>query len=107
MAIAVQQMSPVAHLPLSLGVVRRWEGATLLDRLLLPHPAHGLSGDAGSKPWSSRFWTGIMPSTRWANGWKSAGWGRCYRRGSPGLRSMMTAWGTASLRCWRPISIRC
>ena len=43
MAIAVQQIYPVAHLPLILGVLRRLEVATVIDRLLPPHPAHVLS----------------------------------------------------------------
>ena len=47
MAIAVQQIHPVAHLPLVLGVLRRLEVATLIDRLIPPHPAHGLSCGRG------------------------------------------------------------
>lgn len=47
MAIAVQQICPVAHLPLILGVLRRLEVATLIDRLIPPHPAHGLSCGRG------------------------------------------------------------
>jgi transposase len=47
MAIAVQQIYPMAHLPLILGVLRRLEVATLLDRLIPPHPAHGLSCGRG------------------------------------------------------------
>jgi Domain of unknown function (DUF4277) len=47
MAIAVQQIYPVAHLPLVLGVLRRLEVATVLDRLIPPHPAHGLSTGRG------------------------------------------------------------
>jgi hypothetical protein len=47
MATTVQQMHPVAHLPLVLGVLRRLEVATVLDRLIPPHPAHGLSGGRG------------------------------------------------------------
>jgi hypothetical protein len=43
MASAVQQMQPVAHLPWVLGVLRRLEVATVIDRLIPPHPAHGLS----------------------------------------------------------------
>src|SRR4029450_4681113 len=62
---------------------------------------------AGLKPWSSLFWTGIMPSTRWGNGWKSGGWWRCYSRDSRGPRSMITAWGTSWMRCLQPISTRC
>jgi Domain of unknown function (DUF4277) len=47
MATAVQQMHPVAHLPLVLGVLRRLEVATVIDRLIPPHPAHGLSYGRG------------------------------------------------------------
>ena len=47
MALAVQQIRPVAHLPLVLGVLRRLEVATVIDRLIPPHPAHVLSGGRG------------------------------------------------------------
>ena len=47
MAIAVQQIHPVAHLPLILGVLRRLEVATVIDRLIPPHPAHVLSYGRG------------------------------------------------------------
>jgi hypothetical protein len=47
MAIAVQQMRPVVHLPLVLGVLRRLEVASLLDDLLPPHPAQVLSPGRG------------------------------------------------------------
>jgi transposase len=47
MAVAVQQMYPVAHLPLILGVLRRLEVATVIDRLLPPHPAHVISCGRG------------------------------------------------------------
>src|SRR5919106_1330564 len=47
MAMAVQQIHPVAHLPLVLGVLRRLEVAAVIDRLIPPHPAHGLSGGRG------------------------------------------------------------
>ena len=47
MAMAVQQIHPVAHLPLILGVLRRLEVATVIDRLIPPHPAHGLSCGRG------------------------------------------------------------
>jgi hypothetical protein len=43
MAIAVQQVYPIAHLPLVLGVLRRLEVATVIDRLIPAHPAHTLS----------------------------------------------------------------
>jgi hypothetical protein len=47
MAMTVQQMRPVAHVPFVLGVFRRLAGATILDRLLPPHPAPGLSCGRG------------------------------------------------------------
>ena len=47
MAIAVQQMRPLAHLPLILGVLRRLAVATVIDRLIPPHPAHVLSTGRG------------------------------------------------------------
>jgi transposase len=47
MAIAVQQIDPIAHVPLVLGVLRRLEGATVIDRLIPPHPAHGLTTGRG------------------------------------------------------------
>jgi transposase len=47
MTIAVQQIYPVAHLPLILGVLRRLEVAPLIDQLIPPHPAHGLSCGRG------------------------------------------------------------
>jgi len=47
MAITVQQVYPIAHLPLVLGVLRRLEVATVIDRLIPPHPAHVLSGGRG------------------------------------------------------------
>jgi len=47
MAITVQQIHSVAHLPLVLGVLRRLEVATLIDGLIPPHPAHGLSCGRG------------------------------------------------------------
>src|SRR5215510_6702524 len=77
MAIAVQQVYPIAHLPLVLGVLRRLEVATVIDRLIPPHPAHVLSCGVGSKPWSWPFWMAIMRSIRWGHGWKSGGWWRC------------------------------
>src|SRR5919202_5562637 len=47
MAVSVQHIYPIAHLPLVLGVLRRLEVATVLDRLIPPHPAHGLSCGRG------------------------------------------------------------
>jgi transposase len=47
MAMTVQQIRPVAPLPLVLGVLRRLEVATIIDRLIPPHPAHVLSCGRG------------------------------------------------------------
>jgi hypothetical protein len=49
MATTLQQMHPVAHVPLVLGVLRRLEIATIMDRIIPPHPAHGLSCGRGIK----------------------------------------------------------
>src|ERR671924_1066256 len=47
MAMTIQQISPVAHLPLVLGVVRKLNVAALLDTFCPPHPAHVLSCGRG------------------------------------------------------------
>src|SRR5246127_72762 len=47
MTITVQQIHPVAHLLLVLGVLRRLEVATVIDHMIPPHPAHGLSCGRG------------------------------------------------------------
>jgi hypothetical protein len=47
MAMTVQQIRPVAHVPFLRGGLRRLEGAPIIDRLIPPHPAHGLSCGRG------------------------------------------------------------
>jgi transposase len=47
MVIAIHQISPVAHLPLVLGVVRKLNVAALIDTFCPPHPAHVLSCGRG------------------------------------------------------------
>jgi transposase len=47
MAIAIHQISPVAHLPLVLGVVRKLKVAALIDTFCSPHPAQILSCGRG------------------------------------------------------------
>ena len=49
MALTVQQIRPVAHLPLVLGVLQRLEVATVIDSLITPHPAHVLSTGRGGE----------------------------------------------------------
>ena len=58
MAIAVQQIRPVAHLPLVLGVLRRLEVASLIDDLIPPGAcaldwAWGRSPGPGHHGWRS------------------------------------------------------
>jgi hypothetical protein len=47
MAVTMQQIRPVAHLPGVLGVIRKLQGAALLDTFCPPHPAHVLSCGRG------------------------------------------------------------
>src|SRR5919108_1538681 len=47
MAVTIQQISPVAHLPLVLGVVRKLNVAALIDTFCPPHPAHVLTCGRG------------------------------------------------------------
>src|SRR5438093_11813656 len=47
MVVAMQQISPVAHLPLVLGVIRKLNVAALIDTCCPPHPANVLSCGRG------------------------------------------------------------
>ena len=47
MAMTIQQISPVAHLPLVLGVVRKLNVAAIIDTFCPPHPAHIISCGRG------------------------------------------------------------
>src|SRR5437773_12491454 len=47
MTVAIHQISPVAHLPLVLGVVRKLNVAALIDTFCPPHPAHILACGRG------------------------------------------------------------
>jgi transposase len=49
MTATVQQIHPIAHLPLILGVLRRLEVASLLDDLIPPHPDHVLTTGRGGE----------------------------------------------------------
>jgi hypothetical protein len=49
MAIAMHQISPVAHLPLVLGVVRKLNMAAIIDTFCPPHPANVLSCGRGGE----------------------------------------------------------
>ena len=61
MATTIQQMHPVAHWPLVLGVLRRLEVATVIDRLIPPIRRMGSRVGVASKPWCSPFWMDIIP----------------------------------------------
>jgi hypothetical protein len=69
--MAVQQMHPVAHLPLVLGVLRCLEVATVIDRLIPPHPAHGLLCGRRVEALVLAILDGHHPSTRSGSGSKS------------------------------------
>jgi transposase len=47
MTVTIHQISPVAHLPLVLGVVRKLQVAALIDTFCPPHPANVLSCGRG------------------------------------------------------------
>src|SRR5689334_25172447 len=47
MAVTIHQISPVAHLPLVLGVVRKLQVAALIDTFGPPHPANIVSCGRG------------------------------------------------------------
>jgi transposase len=47
MAITVHRISPVAHLPLILGMLRKLDVAGIIDGLLPPNPAHVLASGRG------------------------------------------------------------
>jgi hypothetical protein len=47
MALTVQQIRPMAHLPFILGVLRRLEVATVIESLIAPHPRHVRSTGRG------------------------------------------------------------
>src|SRR5262244_3109625 len=49
MTLAIHQISPVAHLPLVLGVVRKLNVAALIDTFCPPHPANVLSCGRGGE----------------------------------------------------------
>jgi hypothetical protein len=47
MALSIRRLSPVAHLPLVLGVLRQLEVAQIIDTMIPPNPAHVLSNGRG------------------------------------------------------------
>jgi hypothetical protein len=106
MAMTVQQIHPVAHLPLVLGVLRRLEVATLIDGLIPPHPAHGLSCGRGVEALVLAILDGHHALYKVGKRLEERGMVTLLQPGSREPLSMMTAWGTSSMPCWRPISTR-
>src|SRR5918996_4145460 len=47
MALSIRRLSPVAHLPLVLGVLRKLEVAQIINKMIPPNPAHVLSNGRG------------------------------------------------------------
>jgi hypothetical protein len=47
MTVSIRRLSPVAHLPLVLGGLRKLEVAQLINTMIPPHPAHVLSNGRG------------------------------------------------------------
>ena len=83
MATTVQQMHPIAHLPLVLGVLRRLEVATVIDRLIPPHPAHGLSCGRGVEALVLAILDGHHALYKVGDAWKNAACSRCCSRAHP------------------------
>ncbi|MBI4641233.1 MAG: DUF4277 domain-containing protein [Candidatus Tectomicrobia bacterium] len=47
MGVSVRAIAPVAHLPLIVGMLRKLEVASLIDRLVPPHPDNVISCGRG------------------------------------------------------------
>src|SRR5215468_11489642 len=65
-AMTGQQLYPVAHLPFSLGGLRRLEVATRMAPRMPPHPAHGLACGRGVEAWGLALLDG--PPARYKGG---------------------------------------
>jgi transposase len=63
MAVSIQRIAPVAHLPLALEVLRKLNVAQLTDTLIPPTRPTSCPVAAGWKRWCWRFSMGTMPST--------------------------------------------
>src|SRR5215471_10347677 len=106
MATTIQQIQPVAHLPLVLGVLRRLEVATVIDRLIPPHPAHGLSCGRGVAALVLPILDGHHALYKVGRRLEERG---MVARLQPELTraALNTGWGTSSMRCLQPISTPC
>ena len=104
--------SDQSHGPLAFGAGGSTQAQRGCDhRSLLPLPTLRICSrvDAGWRHCSWRFWTAIMPSTRWGCAGRSAP--ACCRSSSLGVDAgppcMITDWGRSSILCSLQTSIRC
>ena len=68
------QILPLAPFPLVLGVLRRLAGATVLARLMPPHPAPVRAGGRGVEAWGLALLEGQQALDKGGPGWPSGGW---------------------------------
>src|SRR2546429_2080837 len=107
MAIAIHQISPVAHLPLVLGVVRKLNVAALIETFCPPHPAHVLSCGRGVEALLLAMLDGHHALYRVGVRLEARGMSPYSSPVSTAQRSMRTGWGRASMRCVPRISTAC
>ena len=91
MALTVQQIRPVAHLPLVLGVLRRLEVATVIDSLITPHPAHVLSTGRGVEALVLAILDGDHALYKVGQRLASVACWTCFSQGFLVLRAVITA----------------
>src|SRR5687768_13243802 len=108
MAIAIHQISPVAHLPLVLGVIRKLNVAALIDTCCPPHPAHILSCGRGVEALLLAILDGHHALYKvGARLGRSVGCYLCSSLVSTAPRSMITGWGRSSMCCLPRILTAC
>ena len=74
MATTVQQMPPVAHVPLVLGGLRRLAVATVMARLIPPDPAPGLACGCGVEALGRAMLAGHHALSQGGAGWPREAW---------------------------------
>jgi hypothetical protein len=107
MAVAMHQISPVAHLPLVLGVVRTRNVAARIDPCCPPHPAHVLSSGRGVEALLLAMLDGHHALYKGGHAWRSGAGYPCSRLASRAPRAMITGWGRGAMPCVLPISPAC
>ena len=107
MAIMVHQISPVAHLPLMLGLLRKVGVAAIIDVLLPPNPAHVLSGGRGAEAVMLAILDGHHALDKAASRLEERGHPRSSSRGWSAPPCMTIAWARFSIRSVLQTSIGC